>query len=217
MTELEPSLRQGLAALSLTLDDGQVGRLLEYLALLQRWNQVYNLTAVREARPMLSQHLLDCLAIVNPLRRHTGGRAAAVLDIGSGGGLPGAVLAICCPELQVTCVDAVAKKAAFLTQLAASLGLASLHARHGRVESVAGRYDVLCSRAFSSLADLVCLSSGALAPGGSWLAMKGRRPDAELAALPESLVFHVEPVTVPGLDAERCIVWMRPGPREALP
>lgn len=208
--ELEAPLRRGLAALSLELEDGQVLQLLDYLALLDRWNQVYNLTAVRDPGQMLTQHLLDCLAVVGPLRRRTGGQAAAVLDIGSGGGLPGAVLALCCPELRVTCLDAVAKKSAFLTQVAASLALPNLAARHGRVESVTERHDVLCCRAFSSLPDLVALSSQALAPGGSWLAMKGKRPDAELAALPANIVFHVEPLRVPGLDADRCIVWMAP-------
>lgn len=218
MPDLEPPLRRGLEALRLELSAAQVALLLDYLALLERWNKVHNLTAVRDPQQMLTQHLLDCLAVVGPLRRRTGGAAATVLDIGSGGGLPGTVLAICCEELQVTCLDAVAKKAAFVSQASGTLRLPNLQARHGRVEAVEQRYGLLAARAFSSLADLVALSSQALAPDGCWLAMKGKRPEAELDALPPDVMFHVEPLAVPGLGAERCIVWMRhAGPAPALP
>jgi 16S rRNA (guanine527-N7)-methyltransferase len=120
------------------------------------------------------------------------------------------VIAICCPELQVECVDTVAKKAAFIQQAALQLKLPNLRGVHARVENLAGPYHVICSRAFASLPDFVAWSGGALAQGGVWLAMKGKRPDDEMAALPpQAEVFHVEQLTVPGLAAERCIVWMR--------
>lgn len=221
---LETALREGLAALGLALPDAAVRQLLDYMAALERWNRVYNLTAVRAPAEMLTHHLLDSLAVVAPLRRHLGlppvpaqapqGLSAApvrVLDVGSGGGLPGVVLAIACPDLQVTCVDAVAKKAAFVGQVAASLRLPHLRGVHARVESLAGPFDLICSRAFASLADFATWSRAALAPHGVWMAMKGRVPHDEMVALPADVeVFHVEPLTVPGLEAERCLVWMRP-------
>jgi 16S rRNA (guanine527-N7)-methyltransferase len=212
---LEPQLRAGAAELGLALDDGQVDKLLQYRALLDKWGKVYNLTAVRDAGEMLTHHLLDSLAIVAPLRRHTGSIPIRLLDVGSGAGLPGVVVAICCPEIRVDCLDAVAKKAAFVQQAAGTLRLPNLRGVHGRVEQVRDAYEVVSSRAFASLADFVDGSRAALAPGGTWLAMKGKHPDAEIAALPHDVsVFHVEQLRVPGLDAERCIVWMRPGPAD---
>ena len=208
---LEPALRAGLAALGLPLTDGQVAQLLDYLALLQKWNKVYNLTAVRGPDDMLTYHLLDSLAVIRPLLRHVNGRRVRLLDVGSGGGLPGAVVAICCPNIEVDCVDTVAKKAAFLRQVASGLGLANLHGLHDRVEHLAGPYDVIASRAFASLSDFISWSSGALAQDGVWLAMKGKLPDDEIAALATSVtVFHVEQLTVPGLAASRCLIWLRP-------
>lgn len=207
---LEPALRSGVAGLGLEISDGRIRQLLAYLDLIQKWNKVYNLTAVRDPADMLTQHLLDSLAVVAPLRRQLGGAPAKVLDVGAGAGLPGIVLAVACPELSVDCVDTVAKKAAFLQQAAAELKLDNLRGLHARVETLAGPYDVVCSRAFASLADFATWSGGALKPGGVWLAMKGKRPDTEIAALPPAIeVFHVEQLAVPGLDAERCIVWMR--------
>ena len=204
-------LRAGASALGLSLDDAMQARLLAYLDLLAKWNRVYNLTALRDPAQMLTHHLLDSLAVVAPLRRHTQGRPARLLDVGSGGGLPGVVIAACCPEVTVTCVDAVAKKAAFVQQAAGQLGLGNLAGRHARVESVHEPFDVVASRAFASLADFVTWSRSALAEQGVWLAMKGKRPDDEIAALPAwAEVFHVEQLQVPGLDAERCLVWMRP-------
>jgi 16S rRNA (guanine527-N7)-methyltransferase len=208
--ELEDLLRAGADALGLRLEPRQLEQLLAYLGLIDKWNRVYNLTAVRDPRDMLTHHLLDSLAVVGPLRRHTGGRPCSLLDVGSGAGLPGVVIATCCPEITVECVDTVAKKAAFIQQVAATLQLPNLRGVHGRVERLAGPHDVICSRAFASLADFVAWSSGALGPGGVWLAMKGRHPADEIAALPPAVeVFHVEQLEVPGLEAERCIVWMR--------
>ncbi len=214
---LRATLTQGIAALGLTLSDAQIAQLLDFLALLQKWNKVYNLTAVRDPAEMLTHHLLDSLAAVPPLQRYLAdlpgaGQGARLLDVGSGGGLPGVVFAICCPGLDVSCVDTVAKKAAFLQQAAATLRLPNLHGIHARVETLAGPFDVVSCRAFASLPDFTVWSRAALAQGGSWLAMKGKHPADEIAALPADVqVFHVEPLTVPGLDAERCIVWMRQG------
>ena len=212
---LTERLRAGAPALALELSDVQLAQLLEFLALLQKWNKVYNLTAVRDPQEMLTHHLLDSLAAVPPLRRHIAqaGVPAPVrlLDVGSGGGLPGVVFAICCPGVDVSCVDTVAKKAAFIRQAAATLRMPNLHGIHARVESLVGPYDVVSCRAFASLQDFTAWSRSALAPQGVWLAMKGKQPQDEQAALPADVqVFHVEPLQVPGLDAERCIVWMRP-------
>ena len=215
-SELAPALRRGAADLSLVLADAQLAQLLDYLALLQKWGKVYNLTAVREPGEMLTHHLLDSLAVVAPLRRqlecHGGeGGGLRLLDVGSGAGLPGVVIAICCPDLFVSCVDTVAKKAAFVQQVAVSLRLPNLRGVHARVEKLTEQYDVITSRAFASLPDFVQWSGGALKQGGVWLAMKGKHPADELAALPAGIdVFHVEQLQVPGLDAQRCLVWMRP-------
>jgi 16S rRNA (guanine527-N7)-methyltransferase len=236
--------------LGLTLDDAVLNRLMAYLQLLQRWNQVYNLTALRDPALMLSHHLVDCLAVLPALRRWAAtedaataaddragaGRAASstalrILDVGSGGGLPGVVLAAVEPAWQVACVDTVAKKASFIRQVAAELRMTNLQGLHARVESLqpppalatsagagAGAggqpatagYDLITSRAFASLTDFTRVSAHLLAPGGVWMAMKGKPPDDEQAALPPGVeVFHVEHLQVPGLDAQRCLVWMR--------
>lgn len=220
MSDLRASLQAGLQSLPLALDVRQVDLLLDYLGLLQKWNKVYNLTAVRDPAEMMTHHLLDSLAAIQPLLQQVGDRPSKVLDVGSGGGLPGVVIAIACPQVDVTCVDTVAKKAAFIQQAAATLKLPNLRGLHARVESLnalSGQgYDVVCSRAFASLVDFTNWSRSALNAGGVWMAMKGKHPADELATLraeaPAVDVFHVEPLQVPGLDAERCIVWMRPGP-----
>lgn len=212
---LADALHEGLTALGLALDAGQQTALLAYLDWLARWNRVYNLTAVRDPREMLTHHLLDSLAVVAPLRRQLAAMGqsqggARLLDVGSGGGLPGVVLAIACPDVQVSCVDTVAKKALFVQQVAAALRLPNVRGVHARVERLTETFDVVTSRAFASLADFVHWSGAALAPQGVWMAMKGKVPHEEMAALPPGVsVFHVEPLTVPGLEAQRCIVWMR--------
>ena len=225
-------LLDGAARLGLSLTRPQAEALVAYLDLIQKWNKVYNLTAVREPTQMLTHHLLDSLAVVAPLLRQLAGLAYArdgaddnrsgpafrVLDVGSGAGLPGIVIAICCPQIQVDCVDTVAKKAAFISQVAVTLKLPNLRGLHSRVENLGGaaggaKYDVVCSRAFATLADFTDWSAGALAEGGVWMAMKGKQPADEVVALGERApaieVFHVEQLAVPGLDADRCIVWMR--------
>ena len=216
---LRTELLAGTTALGLPLDDTQADRLLQYLALLARWTQVYNLTAVRDPQEMLRQHLLDSLAVVPAVQQHGAslgeGGPHRLLDVGSGGGLPGVVLAILCPTLSVTCVDTVSKKSTFIRQVAAELGLRNLQALHARVEELptTPAYDLITARAFASLADLCQLSRHLLTPAGVWMAMKGQAPDAERAELPaEVKVFHVEHLQVPGLDAARCLVWMRPQP-----
>lgn len=216
---LRKQLQAGSEALALGLSEAQITQLMDFLALLQKWNKVYNLTAVRDPQEMMTHHLLDSLAAVAPLRRHAaglqqGGAAAAVklLDVGSGGGLPGVVFAICCPEVDVSCVDTVGKKAAFIQQAAVALKLRNLHGVHARVETLSTPFDIISCRAFASLPDFVTWSRSALAaPHGVWLAMKGKHPEDEIAALPADVaVFHVEQIAVPGLDAERCIIWMKP-------
>jgi 16S rRNA (guanine527-N7)-methyltransferase len=253
--DLKPALVAGLRELGLALTDAQIDQLLAYQDLIAQWNKVYNLTAVRDPKEMLTHHLLDSLAAIPPLLRQTGGQPGfaagppqgetapgsggdrgpslswgseprsggawgqpiRLLDVGSGGGLPGAVIAITCPQIQVHCVDTVLKKATFIQQVAASLRLPNLRGIHARVESLkaeeGGGYDVVCSRAFASLVDFTNWSRPALKPGAVWMAMKGKHPTDELAALPASVaVFHVEQLTVPGLEAERCIIWLRPVP-----
>jgi len=203
------TLREGAAALGLALSDAQAEQLLSYGTLMLKWNKVYNLTALRDPASVLTHHLLDSLAAVAPLHREWGGKGK-LLDVGSGGGLPGVVIAIMRPDLEVSCLDAVAKKAAFVQQVAAELELPNLRGLHARVESLTGSYEVISSRAFASLPDFFSGSAHLLAPEGVWLAMKGKVPTEELAVLPSGVsVFHVEQLGVPGLDAERCIVWAR--------
>lgn len=211
----EPSgqLERAAADLGLTLSPPQIDGLLRYLDLLQRWNGTYNLTAIRDEQGMVTHHLVDCLSVVGPMRRQlaTASAEPRILDAGSGGGLPGVLFALVQPGWEVTCVDAVGKKAAFVRQVAGELGLHNLHAVHARLEQYrAAPFDMVTARAFASLSDLARLTSALLKPGGCWMAMKGQVPTDEMAALPPEIeVFHVEPLTVPGLDAQRCIVWMR--------
>ena len=215
MRVLETDLRQGVEGLGMVPTDAQVQQLLDYLDLIQKWTKVYNLTAVRDPAEMLTHHLLDSLAAIAPLDRQLqvlglGSATVRLLDVGSGAGLPGIVIAICRPDIIVHCVDTVAKKAAFIQQVAVTLKLPNLRGLHARVESLTESYDVVSSRAFASLVDFTNWSGGALAEQGVWMAMKGKHPADEISVLPASVeVFHVEQLKVPGLDAERCIVWMR--------
>lgn len=213
------TLLSGSQQLGVALSAAQTDALMGYLGLLHKWSKVYNLTAVRDPLEMVTLHLLDSLAVVPDLLRHlntevnTPTEPLRLLDVGSGAGLPGVVIAIACTQIQVTCLDAVAKKAAFVQQVAASLGLTNLRGLHQRIEQMDTPHAVVCSRAFASLADFVNGSANALAPGGVWLALKGKAPTEELSALgPEVDVFHVKQLRIPGLDAQRCLVWMRPTP-----
>lgn len=199
----EQQLKAGIAALGLGLPEGAEAKLLAYLALLDKWNRVYNLTAVRDPARMVSHHLLDSLAVVPYFE------GASVLDVGSGGGLPGIPLAIARPELQVTLIDSIAKKTAFLLQAKAELGLANLQVVTGRVEDFrpASGFDVVTSRAFSDLKELVVLTRHLLAPGGRWLAMKGLYPNEEIAVLPADVKVSADhALVVPGLEASRHLI-----------
>ncbi|NDC60576.1 MAG: 16S rRNA (guanine(527)-N(7))-methyltransferase RsmG [Betaproteobacteria bacterium] len=206
------ALRQGLGRLELTLSDSQQSQLLAYLDLLLKWNKVYNLTAFREPNQVLTHHVLDCLAVIRPMTMRLPD-LRNVLDVGAGGGLPAVVIALTCPQIQVTAVDSVAKKAAFIQSVAHTLGLVNLQGVHDRVEDVCGPFELVTSRAFACLADFTAWSHQALAAQGTWMAMKGRTPHDEIAALPASIrVEGVQVLQVPGLDAQRCVVWLRPKP-----
>jgi 16S rRNA (guanine527-N7)-methyltransferase len=201
------------------LTDDQVDQLLSYAQLLSKWGRVYNLTNLLEPHDILTHHLLDCLAVLPSLDAHFAnnslkeGECAELLDVGSGAGLPGVVLAIVRPNWRVRCIDSVAKKTAFVLQAALELGLTQLKGVHGRAEGLSVTAHVVVSRAFASLSDFVA-STGHMIQGdrGVWLAMKGVLPIQEIAALPEKVrAFHVEQLKIPGLEAERCLVWMRRG------
>ena len=207
---LAPLLAEGVRELGLNLSDAQQGKLLDYVALLSKWNAVYNLTAIRDPRQMLIQHILDSLSIVPHLAPRG---PSSVLDVGSGGGLPGIVLAIVLPEWTVTVNDIVHKKTAFQAQAKAELGLANLAVVTGRVEilqpgaEVPAKFDVIVSRAFAELSDFVTLARHLVADQGAIWAMKGVRPDGEIERLPSGA--HVEQIIrldVPSLDAERHLI-----------
>ena len=207
MTDRDP-LRQrldaGLAALPLDLPDAVRARLLAYVDLLARWNTTYNLSAVRDPAEMVTRHLLDSLSIV-PLVH-----GASLADLGSGAGLPGIPLAIVAPERRVSVVDSNGKKTRFLRAAVRELGLANVSVLESRVEAVSGRFDCVTARAFASLADMLGWGGHLLAPGGTWLALKGRFPQDELDAVPAGFVIDaVRPLRVPGLDAERHAVIIR--------
>ncbi len=212
--DLRASLQSTLSALGLPATPAQLQALLDYAELLQRWNATYNLTAVRHLPGIARLHLADCLAAVPPIAARA---PRTLLDVGSGGGLPGLVLAIFLPDTAVHLVDTVQKKCAFLRQAAASLGLAHVHVHHARVESLPAttRFDCITARAFSDLPLLVRLTARLLAPGGVWCALKGQTPDAEIAALPAGIAAEVQPMQVPGLDAQRCLVWLWPAAADA--
>lgn len=205
-------LADGARALGLDLDDAQIAQLMDYLALLSKWNAVYNLTAVRDPAQMVTQHLLDSLAAVPAFAD-----AKNVLDVGAGGGLPGIVLAIARPDMRVSMIDTVHKKTAFLTQAKAELGLKNVTVHTARVEQlkVAERFDVVTSRAFAELADFVNWSGHLLSDGGRFIAMKGVMPQEEIARLPAGWkVTEVRPLHVPGLNAERHLVFIKGGENE---
>ena len=200
------SLEQGLADLGLALSAEAQQKLLAFRDLLLKWNRTYNLTALRDPEQAISHHLLDSLAILP----HVG--PGPLLDVGSGGGLPGIPLAIARPEMAVTLVDTVQKKTTFLQQAAIQLGLKNVTVRHARVEELGGGFAQVTSRAFAELATFVGLTRHLLAPGGRWLAMKGVRPDAEIAVLPPGIVVEaVVPLNVPSLDAERHLIILKAG------
>jgi len=203
------AIAAGAARLPVRLDEAQAGQLAAYARLLARWNATHNLTAIRGGEEMLTHHLLDSLSVV-PHFTHVTGGAARVLDVGSGGGLPGIVLAITVPRSRLTLVDAVQKKCAFLTQVQLELGLRNVEVVHARVEAMrAPLFDVIVSRALATLSQFVGWTRHLLDPGGCWLAMKGKLPAGELQALPPDVRATVVPLSVPGLDEERHLIEMR--------
>ena len=204
-------LTSGIRSLGLEVSDVQLEQLAQYATLLQKWGSVYNLTANKEPSQIVTLHLLDSLSVIAPLCKNAP-NVKDILDVGSGAGLPGVVLAIMLPSVQVQCLDAVAKKAAFIRQISISLGLSNLLSHHSRIEDHEPQFDVITSRAFSSLTDFVNLTQKNLKPHGIWLAMKGVVNEQELAPVLSNGkldVFHVEQLRVPGLDASRNIVWVK--------
>ena len=207
-------IAQACDVLGLHPTSQQIAQLLQYVEQLQRWNRSYNLTAIRDPEQMLTQHILDCLAVVSPVQRAIDASAKhepTVLDVGSGAGLPGVVLAVMLPAVQVTCVDAVEKKMTFVRQMRGVLGLTNLSATHARIETLSAQYDVVISRAFASLSDFAQSSGARVLPTGSLVAMKARPTDeefADLASQTDWSIAKVEPLDVPELQAQRCLVWL---------
>jgi len=204
------TLEEGARALDLRLSGEQFARLRGYVDLLAKWNRTYNLTAIREPERMITHHVLDALAILPHLKRFAGAR---VLDVGSGGGVPGIPLAIAQPEWRVTLLDSNSKKTTFLTQAVIELALPNVDVTTARVEAFASAvaYDLVVSRAFSDLADFATSSARHVARGGVLAAMKGVHPDEELAQLPAGFrVLAAPAIDVPGLDAARHLILIEP-------
>jgi len=206
-------LQAAAGMLCLSLDDAQRARLLDFLTQMQRWNKTYNLTALRDPEQMLIQHVFDSLSVVAPFTQALATVAQPVIvDVGSGGGVPGIVLAVARPDWQICCVDAVEKKTAFIRQMAGVLGLPNLSVRHARIETLIPlEGNLIVSRAFASLVDFVTLAGRHATIDGSLVAMKGRNPQDEIRALPADepwQVRDVQTLSVPELSAQRCLVWM---------
>lgn len=207
ISALRKMLANGVQELCLDLSDAQIDKMIAYLILLSKWNTVYNLTAIRDPKEMVKQHLLDSLSAAPAFKD-----AKNVLDVGAGGGLPGMMLAIAYPDTRISMIDTVSKKTAFLTQAKTELGLGNVTVYTGRVESlqVQDKFDVITSRAFSELCNFINWSGHLLAEGGQFIAMKGVAPSEEIERLPEGwTVTGVQALTVPGLQAERHLVFVR--------
>ncbi len=203
LTALKPQLEAGLAELHLSLTDAQVNRLIQYLTLLEKWNKVYNLTAIRDPKEMLIKHLLDSLAVVPFIK------AQRIIDVGTGGGLPGIPLAICFPDKTVDLLDSNSKKTRFLIQAKAELGLVNTLVIHDRVENYQPKlgYDAVISRAFASMQDMLHWTDHLLSEKGVWWAMKGQQEFEDLTSLPGLVVIEETiPLKIPGLDAERMLI-----------
>jgi 16S rRNA (guanine527-N7)-methyltransferase len=210
----EVDLASGIATLGLVLNAAQRAQLTAYLELLSKWNKTYNLTAIREPHRMVTHHLLDALAVVPHLPATAGLR---ILDVGSGGGVPGIPLAIARPDAHVALVDSNHKKGAFLVQAAIELRLSNVESHAVRVEDYApaALFDIVISRAFSDLTAFATAATRHLAPHGKMIAMKGVHPDEELASLPDEFAVVAAPaLAVPGLDAARHLVVMQRNPSE---
>lgn len=207
ISALRNMLANGVQELGLDLSDAQIDKMIAYLTLLSKWNSVYNLTAIRDPKEMVKQHLLDSLSAAPAFKD-----AKNILDVGAGGGLPGMMLAIAYPDTHVSMIDTVSKKTAFLTQAKTELGLSNVTVYTGRVESlqVKEKFDVITSRAFSELCNFINWSGHLLVDGGQFIAMKGIAPAQEIERLPEGWgVTGVQALTVPGLQAERHLVFVK--------
>lgn len=216
MMDFKSRLQIAALTLKVQLSDEQVDTLLSYLQQMQRWNKTYNLTALRDPEAMLIQHIFDSLSVVQPIQAIVEQRTLSslkILDVGSGGGLPGVVLATSCSTWNVNCLDAVEKKMAFVRQMSAVLRLPNLQAHHQRIEHGASfEADIVISRAFASLVDFVLLTERHVNSEGRLLAMKAKHPTeeiAELEAKTDWCVDYIEPLHVPELDAERCLVYLK--------
>jgi len=211
------AIRQAFEYYKLNAPPIAAEKLVRYIGLIQKWNRTYNLTAIKEPREILTHHIFDSLSVLNATDTFFTKRdltQPTVLDVGSGAGLPGVVMAVLRSNYQVTCVDAVEKKVSFIRAVATGLQLPNLSAMHARVETLAPtRSDLVISRAFASMADFVQLASQHVRDNGALAAMKARHVEAELEALgPEEstgFVRSIEKLTVPDLAASRCLVWLR--------
>lgn len=202
----QQQLQQGIAAMNLSFSDEQQAQMLAYVAMLQKWNSTYNLTALRDEASMISHHVLDSLSLMphlDPSKR--------LIDVGSGGGMPGILCAISYPEMDMTLLDANRKKTTFLQQVVIELGLTNVQVKSCRVETLADQsYEIVTSRAFAELIDFVTLTKGLIHPQGEWIAMKGMYPKEEIDRLPEWVeVTAVKALSVPAVAAERHLVCMQ--------
>ena len=214
MSSFDIRLTKAAEKMGLALDDKQKQSILLYLELIQKWNKTYNITAIKEAEQILVQHLFDSLSVIAPLQQKVGAeKAAIVLDVGSGGGLPGVIIAICCPHWRVTCIDAVEKKTSFITMVAGRLGLKNLSSKHCRIEDYASdEADLVVSRAFASLSDFANWSGHTAKKNGHLAAMKGHYYPDEIAELEKTSDWLLElwqALEVVDMDAERCLIWLK--------
>lgn len=220
---MQQSIREQLCAgaqtLGLSLSEEELEGLLRYIEQLKRWNKTYNLTAIKNDQQIVSHHILDSLAVIRPLRDlFVHKTSITVLDVGSGGGLPGVVIAIMNPQWIIQCVDAVDKKTSFITLISGILGLNNLTGKHSRIEKLEqGPVDLVISRAFASLVDFANGSGHHVAPDGHLLAMKGRYIQSEVEELRQDsdwqVCFHQD-LVVPQLNAERCLIYLQRKPKE---
>lgn len=206
MNNLKNILQEGLVQMGISLTVPQQLQLLAFVDLLKKWNSTYNLTALRDEQSVINHHILDSLTLLPYVTK-----ARGLIDVGSGGGMPGIPIAIARPDLPVALLDANSKKTSFLQQAAIELGLSNVQVITGRVEAMVGeQFDVITSRAFAELADFVSITRQLMAKGGCWAAMKGVYPYEEIAQLPDNVtVVGVDKLEVPNLGAERHMVIIR--------
>lgn len=213
--QMESQLTQALEQLGLEVDEEQFSKLLTYVRQMHRWNRTYNLTAITDVQEMLTHHIIDSLAVISPLQKLFPAQRPApfIVDVGSGAGLPGIVLAIVAPDWEVLCVDSVEKKTAFIQQMRGVLQLPNMSAHHGRIQDAEPlQCDILISRAFSSLKNIIEWGGSQVGPGGYIAAMKGKTPDDEIEQIADHPDWHLHsviPLDVPFLDAERCLILLK--------